>query len=93
MFNLKMFNTVKDFCKLTGLSENEVCDLGIDTDDWAVGFQSDCALTTQFRDRLGGEYDAPKPGAEWLVWQMSDYSIDVDCAEFEGKHYYIVRHA
>lgn len=93
MINLKMFNTVEDLCKLTGLSENELYDHGFDTDDWDAGFQSDCALTTRRCDNVGYEYDEPKPGAEWLVWQMDNYCIGYSHSEFEGKHYYMVHHA
>ena len=93
MFNLKMFNTVEDLCKLTGLSENELYDNGFDTDDWDAGFQSDRALTmTEFDDDFG-EWEEPVPGADWLVHEMENYCVGYDCVKFGGKYYYMVHHA
>lgn len=44
MVNLIAFDTEKELCELTGLTESELWEKGFILDDWDIGFQSDIKL-------------------------------------------------
>lgn len=96
MVNLIAFQTSEDLEKITGLSRDELWNVGFNLDDWDAGFQSDVKLHSK-GDKCGVyecdlEYNDDCP-AYWLMMQMSNYCIGADYVEYKGKHYYMVHHA
>lgn len=44
MVNLIAFDTEKELCELTGLTESQLWEKGFILDDWDIGFHSDIKL-------------------------------------------------
>ena len=100
MVNLVAFDTEKELCELTGLTETELWEKGFNLDDWDIGFRSDIKLhrTPTADDIKGGyeedelvdDYDLP---AHWLMMQMNNFCVGANYVFLNGKHYYTVHHS
>lgn len=100
MVNLIAFDTEKELCELTGLTESQLWEKGFILDDWDIGFQSDIKLHRTptadgiqdgyEEDELIDDYDLP---AHWLMMQMNNFCVGANYVFFNGKHYYTVHHS
>lgn len=102
MVHLIAFDTEEEeLMQLTGLTRDELWDVGFDLDDWDIVFQSDIKLHRELteeeledddydRGEIIADYDLP---AYWLMSQLTNYCVGPSYVEYKGKHYYLAHHS
>ncbi len=106
MFNLVAFQVSWELEELTGLTRDELWDVGFDLDDWDIGFQCDKPIfehvpveKTSFWD--GSKYtdyemnllDYDDCPVNWLASQLYNYCVGPSYTFYNGKHYYLAHHS
>lgn len=76
------FNTCKELCQLTGLSEEKLWDFGFDLDDWDWGFVSE----------LPWNYGHSR-FEKFVLQHMDSYCAGYKHVEYGGRHYYMLYHS
>ena len=97
MINMKMFSSVEDLSKLTGLPTDNgnkaLWDAGFDLDDWDVGFQCDKPLVNATGEGEDTWCEPASDECHWLVYVMDIYCCVFREYEYDSKYYYMVYHA
>lgn len=94
MINLRITDNHEDIRKWTGLSDNELWNVGFNLDDWDICFESDTRLVERIdEDEDGDRWVEPVDEAWWLIRRMEDYCCGFNEVEYKGKWYYTVHHA
>ena len=86
MKTITFFSTEDELKRLTGLTHEDLWEVGFNLDDWDWGFVSD----TEWE----GYFSAEHPYYEyWLLSRMDSYCVGYEHTEFDGKHYYMLYHS
>ena len=97
MINMKMFSTVDELSKLTGLPTDNgnqaLWKAGFNLDDWDVGFQCDKPLVNATGEGEDMRCEPANDNCHWLVYAMGAYCCGFREYEYDGKYYYMVYHA
>lgn len=94
MIKLRITDNREDIRKWTGLSNDELWNVGFDLDDWDICFESDTRLVERVgSDEDGDRWVEPVDEAWWLVHRMEEYCCGFNEVEYNGKWYYTVHHA
>ena len=75
------FNTCKELCRLTELSEEKLWDFGFDLDDWDWGFVSESSWSSG-----RGRFE------RFMLQHMGSYCAGYRHVEYGGRHYYMLYH-
>lgn len=94
MINLRITDNREDIRKWTGLSDDELWNVGFNLDDWDICFESDTRLVEKVgSDEDGDRWVEPVDEAWWLVHRMEEYCCGYNEVKYNGKWYYTVHHA
>lgn len=94
MINLRITDNREDIRKWTGLSDDELWNVGFNLDDWDICFESDTRLVERVdNDEDGDRWVTPVDEAWWLVCRMENYCCGFNEVKYKGKWYYTVHHA
>lgn len=83
---ITFFSTEIELQGLTGLTHDELWDVGFNLDDWDWGFVSDVEWK-DYCDNTHPYYES------WILGRMNSYCCGYEHVEFDGRHFYMLYHS